>query len=198
MSSRTSTHSGEQGSSTRTVTSDDNLRDEERGLARRASGLSARSGPSSGRGSSTANEEDGTELQPRPSAPISAAGYVKNKTSQLLRAVGSGTNTPPEPVVLSPLLAELVTAYERSELAIGAEQDMANAEAAATGGGEGELPDVAVESVALKGRNRASWATQFKILSGRTFKNLYRDPALLATHYISAFILARESSYLTT
>lgn len=27
--------------------------------------------------------------------------------------------------------------------------------------------------------NRADWVTQFKILSGRTFKNLYRNPLLL-------------------
>jgi len=42
------------------------------------------------------------------------------------------------------------------------------------------------------GRQRATWLTQFRILSGRAFKNLYRDPALLATHYISAIIIAGE------
>jgi len=42
----------------------------------------------------------------------------------------------------------------------------------------------------LRGRKRASWGTQFRILSGRAFKNLYRDPALLAAHYISSVALA--------
>ena len=63
------------------------------------------------------------------------------------------------------------------------------------GNGNGELRDVAVESTLLKGRKRASWMTQFKILSGRAFKNLYRDPALLAAHYLSSIALACESGF---
>ncbi|KAJ3052739.1 hypothetical protein HK097_005770 [Rhizophlyctis rosea] len=39
-------------------------------------------------------------------------------------------------------------------------------------------------------QQRATWWTQFKILSGRTFKNLYRNPDLLRTHYIIAVIVA--------
>jgi hypothetical protein len=53
-----------------------------------------------------------------------------------------------------------------------------------------ELPDVVLETSMLRGRKRASWGTQFRILSGRAFKNLYRDPALLTTHYLSAVGLA--------
>lgn len=38
-------------------------------------------------------------------------------------------------------------------------------------------------------RSGANWVDQFKILSGRTFKNLYRNPDLLRTHYaISIFV----------
>ena len=59
-------------------------------------------------------------------------------------------------------------------------------------GANGELPDVAAETTLLRGRKRASWGTQFRILSGRAFKNLYRDPYLLAAHYLSAIGLARE------
>jgi hypothetical protein len=58
--------------------------------------------------------------------------------------------------------------------------------------GAGQLPDVAVETSLLRGRKRASFGTQFRILSGRAFKNLYRDPALLMAHYLSSIGLACE------
>jgi ABC-type multidrug transport system permease subunit len=38
----------------------------------------------------------------------------------------------------------------------------------------------------LRSGTRASWWSQFQILSGRTFKNLYRNPLLLQAHYITA------------
>ncbi|KAI0783919.1 hypothetical protein BC629DRAFT_1582504 [Irpex lacteus] len=51
------------------------------------------------------------------------------------------------------------------------------------------LPDVALENSLTRGR-RGELGTQFTILSGRAFKNLYRNPALLAAHYISAIGVA--------
>jgi hypothetical protein len=60
------------------------------------------------------------------------------------------------------------------------------------GRGRRTYRDVA-EVSELRGRKRASWSTQFRILSGRAFKNLYRDPALLAAHYLSSIALACES-----
>ncbi|KAJ3297942.1 hypothetical protein HK104_011342 [Borealophlyctis nickersoniae] len=38
--------------------------------------------------------------------------------------------------------------------------------------------------------HRATWYTQFKILSNRTFKNLYRNPDLLQTHYAISIVVA--------
>ncbi|KAI8848196.1 hypothetical protein BC829DRAFT_490218 [Chytridium lagenaria] len=38
--------------------------------------------------------------------------------------------------------------------------------------------------------NRPTAWTQFKILSGRTFKNLYRNPDLLRTHYVISVVVA--------
>ncbi|KAJ3372343.1 hypothetical protein HDU91_003953 [Kappamyces sp. JEL0680] len=40
------------------------------------------------------------------------------------------------------------------------------------------------------GRFGANWSDQFKILSGRTFKNLYRNPDLLLTQYAISVVLA--------
>ena len=46
-----------------------------------------------------------------------------------------------------------------------------------------EMRDIAAETGMLRGPRRAGWGTQFRIMSGRAFKNLYRDPALLTAHY---------------
>ncbi|ORY03173.1 ABC transporter [Basidiobolus meristosporus CBS 931.73] len=37
---------------------------------------------------------------------------------------------------------------------------------------------------------RSSWYTQYRILSDRTFKNLYRNPYLMLTHYVISVFLA--------
>ena len=182
-----------------------NLADEERGLGR-ASGFVPfvpRSRPSS----STPPPEGETELQTRPNSISSTGKYLKRKTSQLLEAVrSSGLTNKPTP----PKLAALVEAYATSEIAaaIKAEGEQLRRELERSGAGAGadgqepsggvvvnELPDVALETTLLRGRKRASWGTQFRILSGRAFKNLYRDPALLTAHYLSSIALACESSF---
>jgi hypothetical protein len=165
----TAADTGDDTLSSPVATDDGNLRDEERGLNR----------PSrSNRGSTSGAEEaEETEMRTRnkPGKAASIASSIRKRTSRLF---GGGSEAP---APLSPLLAELVAAYADSDLAkeLHAQSDNATV-----------MPDVEVESVLLKGRKRASLWTQFRILSGRAFKNLYRDPALLATHYIAAFILA--------
>jgi predicted ATPase len=67
-----------------------------------------------------------------------------------------------------------------------------NGTATPRGADGGAMRDVAEESTVLRGRRRASWVTQFRILSGRAFKNLYRNPALLAAHYTAAIAIAGE------
>lgn len=162
-------------------TSGDNLLDEERAFG-------ASSVRSQGR-SSTAVEEE-TELRTR---GISFTSSIKRKTSQLLEAVRS---SPSGNSTLAPKLAQLIEAYSTSEVAqsIKAEtEEVATAQRGADAShADGELRDVVVENSLLRGRRRASWGTQFKILSGRAFKNLYRDPALLAAHYLSSVVLACE------
>ncbi|TDL25520.1 hypothetical protein BD410DRAFT_784517 [Rickenella mellea] len=173
---------------------DTNLNDEERGLgAGRNVGRAIRSLRSSSDNSPVANE-DVTELQTRPpsvstteAGTSTTSGYIKRKTSQLLGAVNF-RSTKPESPMLPPKLAALVEAYATSHVAelirgeIGAFERQGESE---------QLPDVAVENVLLRGGRRgASWGTQFRILSGRAFKNLYRDPALLTTQYLASVALA--------
>ncbi|KAK0500216.1 hypothetical protein EDD18DRAFT_1318341 [Armillaria luteobubalina] len=151
-----------------------NLGDEERGLRRQAVPVSVHSHPSS---STTSPPGEETELQTRPNSISSFTGaYIKRKTSQLFEAVSGPPKSGSEP--LAPKLLALVDAYAQSTIAadIKAETD--------------QLPDVVFETSLLRGRKRASWGTQFRILSGRAFKNLYRDPALLASHYLASIALA--------
>lgn len=112
-------------------------------------------------------------------------------------ASSSGTSSSKR---LPPKLLALVNAYATSEIALTVKREYEEIRRETERGEEGrgvlgrvnELPDVAVEMTLLRGRKRASWGTQFRILSGRAFKNLYRDPALLAAHYLSSVALACE------
>jgi len=93
----------------------------------------------------------------------------------------------------TPSLASLVEAYALSNIASEIKAEMEEvARVNDAGNGNRELRDVAIESTLLKGRKRASWMTQFRILNDRAFKNFYRDPALLAAHYLSSIALACE------
>lgn len=58
-----------------------------------------------------------------------------------------------------------------------------------------EGPNVNVSAVG-KGYARVGYLRQFIILSQRTWKNLYRNPMLMLTHYAIAIILAVFSGYL--
>jgi hypothetical protein len=158
---------------------DTNFRDEENGLGHQ---LSIRS--PSGHSSTATGSLD------------IATGYIKRKTSQLMDAVSLSSHksdTPP----LAQQLATLVEAYANSDIAEQIKNEIEEVRASAHTGVDGngteggETRDIVVESSLLRSRKRATWGTQFRILSGRAFKNLYRDPALLAAHYISSIALAR-------
>jgi len=95
---------------------------------------------------------------------------------------------------LSQKLSALVDAYAASDMASSIREEID-----ALSRGEDpthSLPDVAEESKLLRGRRGASWPTQFRILSGRAFKNMYRDPALLMAHYILSIALALICGFL--
>ncbi|KAF5374447.1 hypothetical protein D9615_009108 [Tricholomella constricta] len=171
-----------------------NIGDEERGLSRPAQShpLTVRSRPTS-----ATPPDDETELQTRPNSIASSTSkYLKHKTSQLFEAVTASASGAHKPI--STKLAALVDAYAASDIATGIRveaEELRSATERSDNGQRGldvgnELPDIALETTLLRGRKRASWGTQFRILSGRAFKNLYRDPALLAAHYVSSVVLA--------
>lgn len=176
--------------------SSSNLADEERGFARAGSGTGTGNGNGNGKsthshfssGSGNASERtDETELQSRRGSVTSdSSAFVKRKTSQFMDAIRGNQhkgNTP-----LPAQIATLVEAYAASDIAAGIRAEI---DGIANRNPDEELPSVAEEDRLLRGRRGASWLTQFRILSGRAFKNLYRDPALLTAHYLSSIILAR-------
>ncbi|KIJ67151.1 hypothetical protein HYDPIDRAFT_109174 [Hydnomerulius pinastri MD-312] len=146
---------------------------------------------------------DETELQTRvPSRRMSISSTIKRKTSQIMDAVRGGRDGADRDGMPEGL-SSLVAAYENSSTARSMRADfdsvrLAHSSQRANGtvdpsgqrAGMDEMRDVVSETGMVRGRQRASWGTQFRILSGRAFKNLYRDPALLTAHYLSSVGLA--------
>lgn len=133
--------------------------------------------------SSNATEE--TELETRPNSTTS------NVFPSWIRRYGRDATSKTN---LSPQLTELVHAFESSQLASALKQDMDKASRTAEsadnsdGGNGSEASDA--PSIALQGYKRATLWTQFRILSSRAFKNLYRNPMLMLSHYALSAVLA--------
>ena len=102
-------------------------------------------------------------------------------------AYGSGTG-----------LDDLVSSYENSDVAGQVRDDINAAVSSATsanGSANGE-PIHAVVSGSMRGYRRVGYITQLMILSRRTWRNLYRNPMLMLTHYAIAILLAVLSGFL--
>ncbi|CAB4384530.1 hypothetical protein RhiirA5_476344 [Rhizophagus irregularis] len=84
-------------------------------------------------------------------------------------------------------LKMLVDGYNRSMISLGIKDEIDRAEM-----NERRQPLLASSGVntTISSHLRASWFTQFRILSDRTFKNLYRNPMLMLTHYCISVYLA--------
>lgn len=84
----------------------------------------------------------------------------------------------------SPRINSLVAAFAASSILESVRAEIGQEVAASS---------VAVDDV-LQTYERAGWWMQFTILSGRSFKNLYRDPMLMLSHYVVSVVVACESS----
>lgn len=95
----------------------------------------------------------------------------------------------------------LINSYAISQLANDIRRDIKNAvqQAAAGHGSSGNAAnDSAAEAQPnqIKGYRRVGWWGQFLILSSRTWKNLYRNPMLMLSHYAIAVAVAILCGYL--
>jgi len=127
------------------------------------------------------SSDDDTELDTVPNSAINGNGSLKN------RIFGSGRSSPSQ-VSLSPKLVKLVDAYARSEVSKETKEEIRAATSHATANGHADG-----QAVVLRAYKRAGLWQQFTILSGRSFKNLYRNPMLMLSHYAVAVIVACES-----
>jgi ABC-type multidrug transport system ATPase subunit len=95
---------------------------------------------------------------------------------------GTGTN-----------LDTLITAYATSDVAASLHDDIAEyvSNANEANGTNGSTqPEGFVAAGKLKGFRKVGLLGQFRILSRRTWRNLYRNPMLMLTHYAIAIVLA--------
>lgn len=141
-------------------------------------------GPSSG-STTAASDSDLDERRTEPDTPTRGGHGLK----QFLPSAVSGQATSHESS-LSPELARLVAAFSTSSISEATRKEISQAKAAGATRGAGGGTDP--RDLSLRNYKRASPWSQFKILSGRSFKNLYRDPMLMLSHYAVAVIAAGE------
>ncbi|KAF2089160.1 transporter, ABC superfamily [Saccharata proteae CBS 121410] len=89
-------------------------------------------------------------------------------------------------------LDNLVLSYAKSDVAEGLREDINEAisNANSANGHPNGTPNGPATSGKVKGYRKVGWLGQFVILSQRTWRNLYRNPMLMLTHYAIAIILA--------
>lgn len=123
---------------------------------------------------------DETELSTRPNSA------VEPRAGTLSRLFGSRNSTPSS-AALSPRLEALVASYTSSATAQSVREEIAKASSEARDNGHADGTPVI-----LRAYKRAGWWSQFAILSERSFRNLYRNPMLMLSHYTVSVVVAGE------
>lgn len=95
-------------------------------------------------------------------------------------------------------LDDLVCSYINSDVAASIHEDISSAVhgASSANGSTGGHSNGGLVSGTMKSYRRVGWSGQFAILSRRTWRNLYRNPMLMLTHYAIAILLAVLSGFL--
>lgn len=123
----------------------------------------------------------------RPSMPRTSTGTMSGDGTEL-NTLRNSAIVDPFASAPSPQLLSLVASYAGSALADAVRAEIETAKANAIESTDGnDAPAV------LRSYRRAGWWAQFTILSGRSFKNLYRNPMLMLSHYVVAVLVACTS-----
>ncbi len=129
-------------------------------------------------GNGIANGDIESQDQAASSTPLSqtngrptAIEQLKTKTSEMLSRLSRSSDSSILIPEMPSGLASLVDGFNESDQAKITEAEINRLH---QGIGLGEMQDIATEAELLRGYKKASWWTQFRILSGRAFKNLYR------------------------
>lgn len=145
---------------------------------------------------------DGDDSDEDASPDHTIIGGIKKKAHQLLGAFTtssgdtSGSSTPKSAYPQIPeKLASLVLASRASDDAKIVEAEINRIESGSGPDGTAGIYGSGVngqneDMATLRNYKQATLWTQFKLLSGRAFKNLYRNPLLMGTHYAVAIIVA--------
>jgi ABC-type multidrug transport system ATPase subunit/ABC-type multidrug transport system permease subunit len=149
-----------------------------------------------------ASQPDEAPLDPNATASQQWVRLSKQQAGQTHQHIlDDPDNLPPPAPGTGTDLDILVGAYAHSEIAGNIHDDIQaaiNSAQTANGGMNGHAQDSASthSGVMGKGYAKIGYVRQFIILSNRTWKNLYRNPMLMLTHYAIAILLAVLSGYL--
>ncbi|EIW68541.1 hypothetical protein TREMEDRAFT_31917, partial [Tremella mesenterica DSM 1558] len=138
--------------------------------------------------SSNENEND-SEDEDNVEERQNVIGEIKKKAQQILGAFttsSSGMSTPTDDQIPEKLASLVLAARASDDAKIVEAEVMRIQQGLDPDGRYTEGRDLGE----LRGYKKASWGRQFVLLSGRAFKNLYRNPLLMATHYAVAIIVA--------
>ncbi|KAL1975489.1 hypothetical protein VTN31DRAFT_3881 [Thermomyces dupontii] len=144
----------------------------------------------------------GTETPPTPKTDEEEAGLAAgDDNQQWLRLSSSSGAVPPQvwddPDHLPPPASDttdldaLVSNYAASDIAASVREEIAAAVQSAEAENGGLASDIPMKNFA-----RIGLLQQFVILSQRTWRNLYRNPMLMLTHYATSIVLAVLCGYL--
>lgn len=127
---------------------------------------------------------------------------LQKQTPGTIPSVAEDPDGLPPPAASGTDLDELVRSFVQSDIASSAHDEIQQAVAAATtsngqnsNGYTPEGPNINLGTMG-KGYVRVGYFRQFVILSQRTWRNLYRNPMLMLTHYAIAILLAVFAGYL--
>ena len=141
--------------------------------------------------SSDAGGEDGVSYRLQPNPTDSLSSHVPEESHDLPPSAMTGTD-----------LDVMTRSFAESDIAASTREEIeqavvaaASANGANSNGRGGSDESFSVAAVG-KGYARVGYLRQFIILSQRTWKNLYRNPMLMLTHYATAIVLAVFSGYL--
>lgn len=156
----------------------------------------------------TRKKSSGKETPPTPRTDDSTLD-VPESTQQWLRfscqqgsvppqILDDPDETPPAALGIGTDLDIVVSSYATSDVAGSIHDDIKAAidSAGSANGNANGGPNGAVVSGTMKAYPRIGWIRQFMILSQRTWRNLYRNPMLMLTHYAIAILLAVLSGFL--
>ncbi|KAM0788368.1 hypothetical protein ACM66B_001508 [Microbotryomycetes sp. NB124-2] len=111
---------------------------------------------------------------------------VTARNGNAKRSTGSGSSTPSDVK-----LGKLVQFFATSDIASSNRERIRQATSTSRANGHANG-----QPIVLRSYERASWWQQFTILSGRCFKNLYRNPMLMWSHYAVAIVVAVVCAFL--